>query len=241
MAQKQTEIDITDKHEVVLLHGVNQGRRTILAKLDPPGGYTTIYWESEELRDRYHKSVESFLFAEEISIKMTLMKGQKPDAISPKAPPRPELHKLQGDLTPAYLDWLLKWAPIEFENVLGVRKVALKAGETYDEDPRKNWLRSDVVRNFTQPTPGKGGSEYVSYRFIQRDQLIARRATHLTFTEKEILREGETDPETGKPVEITAEPYENIYSPEALQKMEKKGDLEIVWKRPGAASAGSRF
>src|SRR5271170_7009995 len=116
MAQKQTEIDITDKHEVVLLHGVNQGRRTILATLAPPGGYTTIYWESEELRDRYHKSVESYLFAEEIQIKMSLMKGQKPDAISPKAPPRPELHKLQGDLTPAYLDWLYKWAPIEFEN-----------------------------------------------------------------------------------------------------------------------------
>ncbi len=86
MAQKQTEIDITDKHEVVLLHGVNQGRRTILATLDPPGGYNTIYWESEELRDKYHKSVAAFLFAEEITVTTTLMKGQKPDAISPKAP-----------------------------------------------------------------------------------------------------------------------------------------------------------
>ena len=241
MAQKQTEIDITDKHEVVLLHGVNQGRRTILAKLDPPGGYTTIYWESEELRDKYHKSVAAFLFAEEITISTTLMKGQKPDTISPKAPPRPKLHLLQGDLTPDYLEWLLKWAPIEFENTLGVRKRVLAQGETYSEDPRENWRREDVIRNFTQPVPGKKGSEYISTRFKQRDQIIARRATHLTFTEKEILREGELDPETGKPVEITVEAYKDVYSPEALEKMEKKGDIEVVWKRPGAATAGARF
>ena len=241
MAQKQTEIDITDKHEVVLLHGVNQGRRTILAKLDPPGGYTTIYWESEELRDKYHKSVSAFLFAEEITITTTLMEGQKADAISPKAPPRPALHLLQGDLTPDYLEWLLKWAPIEFENTLGVRKKILGKGETYSEDPRENWRREDVIRNFTQPVPGKRGSEYLSTRFIQRGQLIARRATHLTFTEKEIYREGELDPETGKPVEITVDPYRDVYSPEMLERMEKKGDIEVVWKRPGAATAGARF
>jgi hypothetical protein len=241
MAQKQTEIDITDKHEIVLLLGINQARRTILARLDPPGGYNTIYWENEDLRDRYHKSVEAFLFSEEIQIKTILMKGQKPSTISPKAPPPPKLHLLQGDLTPDYLDWLLKWDPLTFENILGVRRKVLKDGESYSEDPRENWRREDVVRNYTQPVPGKKGSEYLSTRFKQRDQIIARRATHITFTEKEILREGEKDPETGLPVEITVEPYKDVYSPEMLERMEKKGEIEVVWKRAGAASATARI
>ena len=51
----------------------------------------------------------------------------------------------------------------------------------------------------------------------------------------------EVDPKTGKPVEITVEPYQDVYSPEMLERMEKKGEIEVVWKRPGAATAGARF
>ncbi len=242
MAQKQTEIDINDMDEVILMLGINRARQIILARLEKKagGGYDTLYWKSEDLRDKYHKSVESFLTTEEITIRVTLMEGQKADVISPKAPPRPKLHKMQGDLTPSYLDWLMKWAPIEFENTLGVRKRKLGAGEVYSEDPRENWMRSDVVRNYTQPTPGTRGGEYLSVRMIMRDQLIARRATHLTFTEKEIYREGPKDAD-GNPTQITVEPYEDRYAPDQLEKLEKAGLIEVVWKRPGAATAGSIY
>ena len=242
MAQKQTEIDINDKGEVILMLGINRARQIILARLEKALGaaYDTIYWKSEDLRDKYHKSVEAFLTTEEITIGTTLMEGQKADVVSPKAPPRPTLHKMQGDLTPDFLEWLVKWAPIEFENTLGVRKRKLKAGESYDEDPRENWMRSDVVRNVTNPTPGTKGGEYLSVRFIQRNQLIARRATHLTFTEKEIYREGPKDAE-GNPTQITVEPYKDIYDFALLEKMEKAGKIEVLWKRPGAATAGSMY
>ena len=57
MATPQIVLDINDKHELVRIHGVNGGRKTVLARLDPPGGYTTIYWKDAEMRDSYHKSV----------------------------------------------------------------------------------------------------------------------------------------------------------------------------------------
>ena len=244
MGQKQTELDITDKDELILLLGLNQNRRITLGRLAPPGNdgkaYHTLFWADEELRDKYHKSVDAYLFSQDIAVKTFLVEGQKPDVISPKATLRPMMHPMQGDLTPKVLEWLLKWAPIEFENVLGVKKRALQKGETYSEDPRENWRRETVVRNVTQPVPGKKGGEYLSVRFVEEDQLIARRATHLTFTEKEIYREGPRDAD-GNETQITVEAYDDIYSPDMLEKMEKAGKIRVLWKRPGAASATSAF
>ena len=239
MATPQIVLDINDKHELVRIHGVNGGRKTVLARLDPPGGYTTIYWKDAEMRDSYHKSVEAYLTNEKILIVQTLMEGQKPDVISPKAPPIPDMHPQQGDLTPAYLDWLQKWAPIKFQNVLGIKIRKLKEGEEAPKDPRELWVRADVIRTDSRPKPGTNGGEYMSTRFKARDQIIARRASHITFIEKEILKE--TRDVNGDLVQITTEPYEDRYSPETIDKMEKKGDIEIVWRRHAAASAGSSF
>lgn len=241
MANKQTELDITDKHEVVLLHGVNQNRRTILARLDPPGGYHTIFWVTDEMRDKYHKSVYAFLSTQEITIRTDLTEGQVADVIPKNAPPEPAMHKMQGDLTPAFLEWLLKWAPVRFQNQMGVVLKPLGKGEERNPDVRENWLRKDVIRNYMQPVPGTKGGEYISVRFKQRDQIIARRSSHLTFTLKEVLREGPVDPDTGEPTQIVTDPYEDRYSVDQLEKMEKAGKLEVVWKRPGAASSGSMF
>lgn len=241
MAQKQTELDITDDDELVLLHGVNQNRRTILAKLSPKGGYSKIVWVSDELRDKYHKSVDAYLSTQEVVIKVVLVEGQTEDVVPKNAPPMPPFHKMQGDLTPSYLEWLLKWMPVKFQNDMGVVLKPLAKGEERSADPKENWLRSDVVRNYMQPVPGTKGGEYLSVRFVARDQIIARRSSHLTYTIKEIYREGPKDPETGEPTQITTEPYEDRYSPDLLEKMEKGGKIEVLWKRPGAATAGSIY
>lgn len=240
MADKQTELDITDKHELILLHGVNKGRRTTLARLDPPGGYTTIYWTSRELRDIHHKSVAAYLPTQNIAVVTHLIEGQRPDIIPKNAPPRPTQHKMQGDLTPGELDWVEKYAPVEFENRMGVKLRKLKTGEAVPSDPRELWVRADVVRIHVQPILITNGGEYLSVKFIARDQIIARRASHLTFTEKEILRE-HRDPATGEMTQVTTEPYEDRYSPDLLEKMEKNEKIEVVWKRHAAATAGSIF
>jgi hypothetical protein len=240
MATPQIVFDITDTHELVRIHGTSVVRKTIIATLSPPGKYDTIHWENADVRDDFHKSVMAYLDHEKYVIKNVLMKGEAVDVIPSKAPPCPPQHPLQGDQTPAYLDWLLKWAPIKFQNTLGVVLKPVLAGDEQPKDPRARWLRADVIRTDSRPKPGTHGGEYMSTRFKMRDQIIARRASHLTFTKKEILVEM-TDAD-GKLVENTAPtPYEDRYNPDLLDKLEKKGDIEIVWKRAAAASAGANF
>lgn len=240
MADKQTELDITDKHELILLHGVNKGRRTTLARLDPPGGYTTLYWVTRDLRDLYHKSVAAFLPTQNITIKTNLIEGQHPDVIPKNAPQRPTQHKMQGDLTPAELEWCERYAPVEFENRMGVKLRKLKGSEEAPSNPRDLWVRADVIRIHVQPILATKGGEYLSVKFIARNQIIARRASHMTFTEKEILNETR-DLATGEMTQVTAEPYEDRYTPDLLEKMEKNEKIEVVWKRHAAATAGSNF
>ena len=239
MADKITELDITDKHELVLLHGLNKGRRTVLARLDPPGGYTTIFWVSRELRDIHHKSVTAYLPTQNIKITTQLIEGQKPDVIPQKAPPEPKLHPLQGDLTPDYLDWLLKWAPVRFENTLGVYLRDVEAGEKPPADPRELWVRDTVVRTINQPVEGTNGGQYLSTKFTAEDQIIARRASHLTFTKNEIYKE-RRGPD-GEMEQVTHEPFRSVYAHDQLEKMEKQGAIKVLSKRPGVASAGSAF
>jgi hypothetical protein len=192
------------------------------------------------MRDMYHKSVEAYLPTQNIHITTRLIEGQHPDIIDKKAPPRPKQHKMQGDLTPAELEWCLRYAPVEFENRLGVKLRELEKGEEKPTDPRDMWVRANVVRIVNQPVEGTNGGEYLSVKFTAKDQIIARRASHITFTEKEIYKERK-DPITGKLVEELVDPYDNVYAHDVLQEMERKGDIKILWKRPGAASAGSIF
>ena len=140
----------------------------------------------------------------------------------------------------AELDWVYKWAPVEFENRMGVKLRELKAGEDAPKDTRDLWVRDNVVRIHNQPIKATHGGEYLSVKFTAENQIIARRASHLTFTEKEIYR-SEIDPATGDTVQVMAEPYKDIYSPEALEQMEKNDKIKVLWKRPGTASAGSVF
>jgi hypothetical protein len=239
MAEKNTELDITDKHELVLLHGINKGRQTVLARLDPPGKYDTLYWLTRELRDNYHKSVTAYLPTQNIRIETFLIEGQKPDVIPSKAPAEPKMHPMQGDLTPDYLEWLLKWAPIRFENTLGVYLRDLDDGEEAPKDPRDRWLRDTVVRTVNQPVEGTNGGQYLSTKFTVENQIIARRASHLTYTKKEIYREKRGV--DGEMEQVTHEPFRNVYAHDTLEQMEKQGKIKVLSKRPGVASAGSVF
>lgn len=239
MADKQTELDINDKNQLVLLHGLNKGRQTILARLDPPGNYTTLFWVTRELRDTYHKSVTAYLPTQNIQIKTWLIEGQKPDIVPAKAPAEPKLHPLQGDLTPDYLDWLLKWAPVRFENTLGVYLRELEKGETPPADPRDLWVRDTVVRVITQPVEGTNGGQYLTTKFTAENQIIARRASHLTFTKKELYRERRGA--DGEMEQVTNEPYRSVYAHDTLEKLEKQGAIKVLAKRPGTASAGAAF
>ena len=238
MATPQLVFDINDKNELIRIHGINGGRQTKLATIDKDNG--VIFWKDAECRDAYHKSVDAYLSVEKVAIHTVLMEGQTPDVVPKNAPTCPPMHKMQGDLTPAYLEWVLKYQPVKFDNMMGVKHRALEKGEETPTDIRELWFKADVTRIHVQPLLATHGGEYLSVKFIARDQIIARRKSHLTFEEKEILKESR-DPVTNEVIQVTAEPYEDRYSPDLLEKAEKAGKIEVVWKRHAAATAGSIF
>ena len=228
MAQQNLVLDINGKDEITR---IARDRATVIARLDRAA--KTLYWKDADLQEAYHKSVEAFLTVEKIKIDTVLLEGQLPDQVPTNAPPPPEMHFMQGDCTPAFLEWLIKWKPIDFQNRYGVYVRALKAGETPPKDPRDLWMRADVIRTDSRPLPETKGGEYLATRFKMKDQIIARRKTHLTFEKKEIWK--------GDEPKDQVIPYDDPYTPDKLDRMEKKGDIEVVYRRHAAASAGSIF
>ncbi len=219
-------LEINGKNEVVR---ISRNRQTAIATLSADN--KTLTWKTAQAQADFHKSVEAFLPTEGITIETVLLEGQKPDVVPADAPPQPAMHKMQGELTPAWLEWLMKYKPIAFQNLLGVKTRPLAANEKPPTDPRELWVRAQVIRTDTRPVAETQGGQYISIRFKMDNQIIARRASHLTFTDKEVFR--------GDTAVAQAEPYSDPYLD--LEKMEKQGKIEIVSRKNAAASAGSNY
>lgn len=228
MADPNLVLDITDKNEIVM---ISKNRQTKIARLDPET--RTIYWRDADTQASFRKSVGAFLEVQKIPVTTILLEGQKPDVVPANAPAEPQQHFMQGDCTPAWVEWCEKWKPIQFQNEFGVYLKPLAEGEKEPPNPRDRWMRGDVIRTDSRPIEETHGGEYLATRFKMKNQIIARRKTHITFEKKEIFM-------GDKPVDQVI-PYEDPYTPAKLDKMEKRGEIEIVYKRHAAASAGAQF
>jgi hypothetical protein len=227
--RRNVVLDISEKDEIV---HIRRNRAEPLARLDRE--HKTLYWRDQDYWEKFHKSVEGFLEAEKVTIDTVLMEGQSPDVVPKNAPACPEIHFLQGDCTPAFVEWLLKYKPIDFQNRFGVYLIPLGEDQPEPKDPRDRWLRADVIRTDSRAVEGTHGGEYRSTRFKMKDQVIARRATHITFTKKEIFK---GDKATDQVI-----PYDDPYKPEKLALMEKRGEIEVVYRgKHAAGSAGANF
>lgn len=223
-------LEITDKNEVIR---INRGRKTVVALLSPET--KTLTWKDADVQAAYRKSMDSFLAAEGIKIETILLEGQKADVVPAGAPAEPKQHKMQGEMSPDWLEWLMKWKPVAFQNLLGVKIRKLEEGEKPPADLRELWVRANVKRTDTRAVPESQGGQILATKFKMTNQIIARRASHLTFTEKEIDR--------GDTAADQAEPYKDPHHPEQLHKMAARGTngTEIVDVKNAAASAGSSF
>lgn len=228
MATPNLVLELNEKDEIVR---IARGRQSVIARLDT--ATKTLVWKDDDTQGAFHKSVDAFLEAEKIHVDTILMEGQKPDVLPKNSPPAPPMHKMQGDLTPAFLEWEMKWKPISFQNRMGVKLRKLKEGEPAPKDPSDLWVRAKVIRTDSRPKEGTHGGEYISTRFTMDNQIVARRRSHVTFEPKEIYR-GESEMDQ-------AEPYQDPHSEKELERMEKRGDIEVVWRRHAPASAGSAF
>ena len=125
------------------------------------------------------------------TIKRVAIKGQVLDKIPANAPTRPKQWPSHGEATPAYVEWMFKWAPQEAYILYGVK---------LDGDGKP--VRADCKRVFsgiinTDKAFEIGGEkEYVKainggvYESKEarayKDVIIADRATHMTFLQSEI-------------------------------------------------------
>lgn len=227
MDNRNLILELNPANEIIR---IARGRQSVLALLSEDN--KTLTWENANLQGTYRTSVDSFLEAEGIRIETVLLKGQVPDVVPANAPPPPALHKMQGDLTPDYLEWLLKYKPVAFQNLMGVETREPEANEKV-KDIRTLWRRETVVRADTRATPESAGGRMITTKFSMENQIIARRRSHLTFTPDEINR-GD-----GEPEEII--PFKDPHHPERLIEMERKGIVKILVRKNSTASAGSGF
>ncbi len=228
MDNRNLILEINPKNEIIR---IARGRQSVLAQLSEDN--KTLTWENASLQGTYRSSVNSFLEAEGIRIETILLKGQKADVVPANAPPCPAMHKLQGEMTPDYLEWLQKWKPVAFQNLMGVECRDLEPGEKEPKDIRDLWRRETVVRSDTRATPESAGGRMITTKFSMENQIIAQRRSHLTFTPDEINR-GD-----GEPEEII--PFKDPHHPERLIEMERKGQVKILIRKNSTASAGSGF
>ena len=218
------QLEINEKNEITRIH---RGRASVIARMDK----ATIIWKDEACQSTFRASVNAFLDSEAIKHDSELLEGQRPDVVPENAPPAPKQHLMQGEMTPAHLEWLEKWKPIAFQNLLGVQVRPLKQGEKMPENPRDLWVRADVIRTDVRPTEESHGGQYISTKFKMKNQIIARRPSHLTFTPMEIFK--------GDDPAQQAEPFTDPYAD--LKRLDKEGKIEIVSVKNAAASAGSIY
>jgi hypothetical protein len=128
------------------------------------------------------------------------VKGEKRDDLS-KAPPMPKKDPQLGDQTPELVKWYFAWAPIE-----AVRRYQVymdPSGEMVRRRVRRKWVefiddRGDGGYQLAEQNGGKGqqigkgkweGGEVAEVRSMEvlENQIIARRATCMTYSPNECV------------------------------------------------------
>jgi hypothetical protein len=135
-----------------------------------------------------------------LTIKTIGVKGEKRDDLS-KAPPKPKKDPLLGDQTDELVRWYFAWSPVE-----AVRRyqVFLDAeGNMVRRKVRRKWVefiddRTDGLYGLEEQNDGKGqqlakgkweGGPVQQHRSLEvlDNQIIARRATCMTFHPNEVV------------------------------------------------------
>ncbi len=135
-----------------------------------------------------------------LSIDTMGVKGQERDKPSVKVPAKPKRDPNFGDQTPALVKWYFQYYPREAYIRYGVfldeqgepilRKVKRRTTETIDDRGGEHGLENQNEGKGAQVGPKrweKGPIGQVVYQDILDDQIIARRATCMTFAPSEVV------------------------------------------------------
>jgi hypothetical protein len=177
------------------------GEKVLVATYDAKTGH--LEYESLEVSKTLKRGIAFAIgtinkgkSASGLSIKTMSVKGQERDVPSGNIPPRPKKDRMLGDNTPAIVEYDFRYFPrqayINYEVFLD------SSGEPVRRNVRRLVTRllddRDDSQGFSQENrqTGKGrwekGAVMEEKEFIFKDnQIIARRATHMTFTPNEVV------------------------------------------------------
>jgi hypothetical protein len=153
-----------------------------------------------------------------LSIKTIGVKGEKRDDLS-KAPPMPKKDPLLGDQTPELVKWYFAWSPIE---AIRRYQVYLDAnGEMVRRKVKRKWTefiddRIDGLYGIKDQNDGKGqqiakgkweGGDVAQVRSMEvlENQIIARRATCMTFHPNEVVGGFDASDDSDNQVQVEEE------------------------------------
>lgn len=135
-----------------------------------------------------------------LTIKTMGIKGQERDKPTGKVPPKPKRDPLYGDQTPKLVEWYFKYYPREAYLRYGVflddkgepirRAVKRKTTEIVDDRSGDIGLEKQNDGKGVQVGPKKwenGPIGQVATMEKSDDQIIARRATHMTYAPNEVV------------------------------------------------------
>lgn len=142
-----------------------------------------------------------------LTIKSVGIAGRKVDKLSAKEPPCPKRDPRFGDTTPAVVKWYMKWRPQEFIVRYGVfvdengemilRRVKRKTTETYDDRDGSLGLADEKVYTGEKTFEKAPVGQRTTLEFFD-DQIVARRATCITFSPNEVVGGFDTGEESGQ-------------------------------------------
>lgn len=128
------------------------------------------------------------------------VKGQERDKPSGKVPPKPKRDPKYGDQTPKLVEWYFRCYPKEAYLRYGVflddqgepirRKVKRKLTEIVDDRAGDYGIEAQNEGKGAQVGPKKWENGPIQVSVSQEtvdDQIIARRATHMTYTPSEVV------------------------------------------------------
>lgn len=172
-------------------------REEIVARYDADPKKQIVYFKSQTMLHKFKTGVVTFLASNEMLVRSFQREDMKADApLSKNIPPRPKKDPMQGDKTPAVVEWYFKYRFNEFCARYGVFL-------DQNKEPVKYNGRVSFMEPIWRDRPGDGEKEFIGEvrrpmdgekPIVVTDALVSQSKTHLTYLPSECLDLDEEDP-----------------------------------------------
>lgn len=188
MSEQKPTIELLDNGDVVLN---KRGKSTVIATFDAEAGHLEFTSEKNdvdfrELAVRYIQEDESGTVSTGVVVKSFGVKGRRVDAKDEDLPPIPKTKDGLGDKSPKVVEWYFKHKPQEAYVRYGV-KLDEKGKPILRHCKRKNIKWEEVYTDTKGNRLMEPAMDYVEYIDENEQGMVARRATHMTYLETDVI------------------------------------------------------